>query len=487
MDGRKAPGWLLWGVLLLIVLAQTQAALCKNLKDGPFISAGEVFAALLFGLWALWALVSGEWRHVKWPPFAVWVLVAVAFVAIGQADSRDAVKSGIVDVAQYVLYFLCVYLLFANALTDETRVRRAVGVLAGLTALMVLVGLAQYAKWADPARAEDTFRRVSSTFGLGELLVKAPAPQPAVEKTGPEAETPVAPPKPKPPLPGGFYIGGKSSRSIYCDYLLMVLPVLFALGLGSSGPKWLKPTLLVLVAIGAVTMLSGWHFWALAAVLIALALRYSVKAALATAAVVAVFVAVSPVVFVRNHQANLVEVTDFYEEGVLDQSTVTSETYQGGAVPTTTEVKKRWIEWQPALNLVRTSPVLGVGTGGYQLHIGPEYGMLPNFEKIEPGTNCGWLVIAGSMGLCGLMALVGVFYTGYRGAVLQSTKASSEYLRALSLGLAGSMLGLFLAMIFSNVLERGLSITVILMLALVSVVQGIAEQQGVTGEAARAT
>jgi hypothetical protein len=448
MTERKAPGWLLWGVLLLLVLAQTQAALAKDLKDGPFVSGADVFAALLFGVWALWALATGAWRRLKWPPLAAGVLVAVAIVAAGRADSPEALKSAVVDVAQYILYFLCVYLLALNALTEEGRIWRVVGLLSVLTALMALAALGQYVLWADPANPDETFRRVSSTFGLGEVLATTPLGQ-------------------------KLHLAGRSSRSIYCNYLLLVLPVLYALGLGLRSPGWARPALLATVGLGLLTMLSGWQFWALVAILLALSLRYGARPTLALAGAVVVFVAVSPFALPRNHYANLVELADFYEEGVRDESAITDESFQGGELPTTTEVKKRWIEWQPALSMVQANPVLGVGTGGYQLHIGQNYGMLPNFEKIEPDTNCGWLVIAGSMGLLGLIAFAAVFNGAYRTAAAQMTRAPGAALQALSAGLAGSMLGVMLAMVFSNVLVRGLSITVILLLALVSAVEAL--------------
>jgi O-antigen ligase len=201
---------------------------------------------------------------------------------------------------------------------------------------------------------------------------------------------------------------------------------------------------------------------------LALSLRHSMKVALVLALAVVLVMAAGRYVLPRNYQANLVELMDVHEEGVLDEQAVVSEDFAGGEVPTTTEVKKRWIEWQPALNMVRDNPVLGVGTGGYQLHIGQNYGMLPNFKKIEPDTNCGWLVVAGSMGLCGLIALAALFASQYRAAMRLAAGAASDALRDVSLGLAGSMLGLFLAMLFSNVFVRGLSITVILLLALVT-------------------
>jgi O-antigen ligase len=287
---------------------------------------------------------------------------------------------------------------------------------------MVLLGLVQYATVADPARPE-SFREVSSTFGVGDILAGTSLGQ-------------------------KLHLVGRSSRSIYCNFLLAALPVLFALGLWAPVSRGLRVALLVTVGVGAATMLSGYHFWCLVAVVLALAVRHSPRTLLIGTAVVAAFLVVSPFVAVRNHHANFVEVLDFHETGVLDESAVTDEGYEGGELPTTTEVKKRWIEWQPALNMLRDNPVFGVGTGGYQLHIGGNYGMLPNFEKIEPDTNCGWLVIAASMGLCGFIALVALLYSHYRAAMAQAVGAASAYLRALS-------------------------ITVVLLLALVSAVEAL--------------
>ena len=441
---RKPPAWLLWGALVLIILAQTQAALYKHPRYGPFVSGADLFAALLFGIWAVWALFTGAWRRVWLPPIAAWAFIGVAVIAAGRADSPEALRSGVVEVAQYTLYFLCVYTLFLNALQSEAAVKKAIGLLCILTALMVLVALVQYAVIADPAD-HVSFREVNSTFGVGQSI----------------AETAIG---------QKLHIAGQSSRSVYCSFMLMVLPILFSLGLSLQSPKWLKPALLVTVALGAVTVLSGWHFWCLVAVLLALALRHGAKTAAMVALATVAFVAVSPVVLTRNYQANVVEVMDFYETGVLDQDAISEEDYSGDAM-TGTEVKKRWIEWQPAIAMLGQSPALGVGTGGYQLHIGQNYGMLPNFKKIEPDTNCGWLVIAGSMGLCGFIALVALYFTRYRAAIAASTSGASEYLRALGAGLAGSVLGLFLANIFSGTLVRGLSITVILVLALATVLE----------------
>lgn len=451
MTERKAPRWLFWGVLLLVALAQTQAAFAKDPKDGPFVSGAELLAALLFAVWAVWVLSTGRWRGVRRPPLAASALVIVAVTAVGRADSPEALKTGIVDVAQYVLYFVCVYLLFLNSLEDDTRVRQVVALLGVLTGVMVFVGLAQYLLWADPANPDDTFRRVSSTFGLGELISRTA-------------------------LGHRLHLAGSSSRSIYCNYLLLVLPLLFSLAFELREARWPRPALLSVVALGAVTMLSGWHFWALAAIIVALAVRRGARLGLIVAGLYLAFSLVSPRLFPRNYQANVLEVLDFYEEGVLDESAVTAENYRGGELPVTTEVKKRWIEWQPALNMLRQNPVLGVGTGGYQLHIGQNYGMLPNFEKIEPDTNCGWLVIGASMGLCGLIALSALLYGAYRAAFETSQKRLTDYQRALALGLAGSILGVFLAMLFSNVLVRGLSITLVLLLALISCVQQLSAQ-----------
>ena len=455
MNEKRPANWLLWGALLLIVLAQTQCAIAKDPKDGPFVSGADLFAALLFGLWALSVLLSGGWRQVSLPPLAAWAFVVVAILAVGRADSEEAVKSGVVEVAQYVLYFLCVYALFLNVVQDERTMRRVAWLLCALCAIMVVAALGQYIVVADPEAPDETFREVSSTFGIGEVLASTPVGQ-------------------------KLHLAGRSTRSVYCSFLLMVLPLVYALGLSRASGPWLRGALFVTVGLGLLTMLSGWQFWALVAVLIALSVRHSVKTAAAVAAATAVFVGISPVLFPRNHQANVVEVMDFYETGVLDESAVAADDFAGGAVPTTTEVKKRWIEWQPALMMMASNTALGVGTGGYQLHIGQHYGTLPNFEKIEPDTNCGWLVIAASMGLCGLVALAALYYSCYRSAVGVSSEATSDLLRALGSGLAGSMVGMFLANIFSNLLVRGLSITMILLLALAMALQRISVREAAT-------
>jgi hypothetical protein len=445
MTRRQPPAILLWGALALIVLAQTQAALAKDLKDGPFVSGADLFAALLFGAWALWVLATQGWRSLRLPPVAAWAFVVVALFGVGRADSPEALRSGIVDLAQYVLYFLCVYTLFLNVLTTEVAMRRAIWALCAVTGVMVLVALAQYALVASPSSPGDTFRHVHSTFGLGEYL----------SATG---------------IGKKLHLAGKSSRSIYGNYLVMVLPLLFAIGLYLERRPWVRAALLVTAGLAAVSLLSGWHFWVLAAILLTLALRHSARAALTVAVALIAFVALGPVLFQRNHQANIVEVLDFYETGVLDEKAVVTTEVRPGELPTTTHVKKRWIEWQPALNMLGTSPALGVGTGGYQLHIGQSYGQLPNFEKIEPDTNCGWLVIAASMGLCGLVALAALYYGQYRAALSLWATAADRFTFGVGEGLAGGILGMFLANLLSNVLVRGLSITMVLLLALVSVV-----------------
>jgi hypothetical protein len=446
MDQRRPANWLLWGVLLLIVLAQTQCAVAKDPKDGPFVSGADLFAALLFGLWALSVLFTGAWRQLALPPLAAWALIGVAFLGLGRADSPEALKAGIVEVAQYALYFLCVYALFVNAIRDERSIRWVIWLLSALAAVMVIAALGQYILVADPEAPDRTFREVSSTFGVGEALATTSIGQ-------------------------KLHLAGRSTRSVYCSFLLIVLPIVYALGLSLADRPWLRAGLLAVVGVGLLTMLSGWQFWGLLAVLIALSVRHSVKTAIALAAAVVVFIGLSPLLFPRNYHAAIVEVMDFYETGVLDESAVAAEGFKGGPVPRTTEVKKRWIEWQPALMMMGKSPALGVGTGGYQLHIGQHYGTLPNFEKIEPDTNCGWLVIAASMGLCGLVALAALYYSGYRIAASMASEAPSAFLRAAGSGLAGSIVAMFLANIFSNLLVRGLSITMILLLALVTAIQ----------------
>lgn len=66
------------------------------------------------------------------------------------------------------------------------------------------------------------------------------------------------------------------------------------------------------------------------------------------------------------------------------------------------EVPQRYLEGYAALNVLSQYPLLGVGLGNYQLHIGEFYQGMPKTNTIVPGSRIGYGVILASTGLLGL-------------------------------------------------------------------------------------
>jgi len=69
-------------------------------------------------------------------------------------------------------------------------------------------------------------------------------------------------------------------------------------------------------------------------------------------------------------------------------------------------VPQRYLEAYASLSVLASSPLLGVGLGNYQLHIGEYYQGMPKDNTIVPGTRIGYAVLLASTGILGLTAYV---------------------------------------------------------------------------------
>ncbi len=402
---RERSEQLLWPlVIVLVLVAPSQYSYALDPKDGPFILYADLFAAAIVGLWAILVLAGRRRDRIVRPPAALWALIGVAVLSGLGATS---LKSAAVEIAQLVLYFVAVYALLADVLRGQHRIVVAAKALAIATTVVVAVALYQYLTAADAAD-------VRGTFG---------------------------------------------NRNVYGAYLAMVLPLLYGIAI------WTRDTVhrswfLVVVAAGAVTMLAGVQFWCMALVMLVLSALKSLRALSYYLLAVAVFIAIAVSVLPQNRIALFSEVADPIERG---------EVYHvpAGQEPPTL-IKKRWLEWQPALSMLADNFALGVGTGNYQLHIGSYYGRIPNAKKTEPDTNNLYLVIGSSMGFPGLVAFVAWLGHFWRLAERNWQQAHDGWSMGICWGLLGSVYAIAVVNLFSSLFVRGNSVVWALIFAMVA-------------------
>ena len=407
---RALPNWAFYAALVVIFVAPSQMAYARDHKNGPFIGYADVLAGIVCLAALVTVLARWNWRALVWPPLAAWALVAVSALSVTQAQA--SLSGAVVETVQWGLYLVAVYTLFVNVLTDRRRLKLALLTLAVSVTLVVLWALTQYPTAQDMAAVS-----------------------------------------------AGFL-----NRNTYSAFLALVLPLVLAAALrgrGTGSRVWC----VVAAVLGMVTMLSGPLVWVTLISLALVALACRGRERWITLAALVAFVALMPLVLPRNYYAAVTEQQYPYEAVVLKSVGSSEEPI----------VKKRWLEWVPALRMISANPVLGVGAGNYQANIGQFYkggsvggrgATLPNVKKSEPDANNLYLVIAGSMGFCGLAALVGILGYFYRRSRELRGRAEDPLGRILAAGLPASLVALMLGNLFTPMFVRGLSLVIILLFAL---------------------
>ncbi len=408
-SATRSEGDLLWpAALLLILVAPTQISYALDPKDGPFILYADLLAALLAGIWFISVLVRRRMGQIIMPPLATWALLGVAILSAAGATS---LKSSVVEIAQLVLYFVVVFAMFADLVHSQHRMMLTVKALMLSTTVVVIVALYQYFTTDEPSL-------VRGTFG---------------------------------------------NRNVYSGFLAMVLPLFYGMSVWIDDRNQ-RVWMVGLIVVGAVTMLAGPQFWCLIIVLAAMsALRGSRTLGIFMLSA-AVFFAVTIPLLPKTRTAVFGELADVYERGEAYKQL----TMPGEEAPPL--IKKRWLEWQPALTMTAEKLLFGVGVGDYQINIGMSeyYGFLPNAKKSEPDTNNLYLVIASSMGLLGLVALV-LFMGYFVGAARRLwRKAGNPWALGLAAGMAGSAWAIALTNIFGSLFVRGNSLIWALLFAMIA-------------------
>lgn len=474
------PRWLYWLTLVLILAVPGPTIYAVDRKHGPFIGLADVVAGLVGVVFVLWVLVGGapaagadgastpsalsrRLARVTWPPLPFWAWLVVAILSAAGAESLTAAA---MEIVQLGLYFGVIYMLFANVLIDTSRQRQAVRVLLLATTVALLFGLVQYVQATSSNQvfrsldrnADEVITADEMPFagaGRGEQLA-ARLKQADTNKDGQvtQEEFGAGPQRVR-----AFF----QSRSAYSGFLALVLPLFFGLTLWSE-LSWERYWSAALIVLGGLTILAPPVIWVLAVVLIVMSATWSrsvltAKVALAAVAFMAVTLTCAPL----NRQV-LRETLNPYEEGPIYKLMLTEgeDAAQQGPL-----VKKRWIEWLPALNMLGDRFVFGVGAGNYQLGIGQYYGYLPNVKKTEPDTNNLYLVTAGSMGFAGLICLVAFLGYFWRLAGNLWMHGQGPWDRALACGLYGACLALLTVNLFTSVFVRGTALAWALIIGLI--------------------
>jgi hypothetical protein len=410
---QPAPGWLTTLALILVAISPTQFSYAYDKKHGPFIAACDVFAGILF---LVWLAVRGRyWKSLRRPPLQVWAWLAV--VALSATQAGD-LKQAAVKIIQVGLYFVAVYVMYCDLFASRRGVRQAVSVLAGATAVVVLWGLVDYVRQGGPAG--------------DPMLVRA----------------------------------SLENRNIYSAYLAMVLPVMLALSFAAKDGIQ-RAVLLAVVAVGTITMLSGLMVWIVLAVMLGLLIWGGFRPRPAPEIIgLLVLGALVIGVLPRNASENTRECFDPIERGQVFKT----GGMPGDIPPGLVILKKRWIEWHPALRMLSEHFMLGVGTGNYQLNIGRYYETLPDAKKSQADTANLYLVTASSEGFASLICLVALLALFWRQSRAMRGLVADAWGRALSAGICGAVISLVIANFFTSLFVRGAGLVWVLLFALTTLV-----------------
>jgi O-antigen ligase len=383
--------WATSAGMILVALSFSQIAYALHPRKGPFIGYLEVLSVLVLLAWAVQVLASGRLRTLRWPPWPLGAALAVAVLSLSAAAHLSA---GLLEISQYVLYFIALYVFFSDVFSRRT----------------------EYAWWA----------LIVGSAGAGLIALLQ--------------------------LPSGdvkLLRGLAGSAYLHSAYMAVVLPLAFAWICAGWGRRWAAGAALGLL-LAAATLVGSPHVWILLPALVWVARMVQPARSWRGALLVGLPLLVLQFASPLHRAANLDSFLNPWETGNVYK--LLSDV---GAGEDLSLVKKRWLELYPALAMIADRPLLGVGTGNYQFNIGRAdyWGSLPNAKKTEPDTNNLYLVVAATMGLAGLAVLVAMLYYPWRLAASAASRGDP-----LAVGLTAALAVLAVVIFFTPLLVRGAAV-----------------------------
>lgn len=253
-------------------------------------------------------------------------------------------------------------------------------------------------------------------------------------------------------LAAAQYLGGAESplavrgafgnRNVLGGFLAMALPLCFAGTLGSR--HWLlKVAFAAMLVLGLSLVLSGAAFGAALGAVACLAAARGAKVFLPT---VALLVVLQALVLPRLPREN--DLAQFQSVALYDGSG---------------QVERRYPDWQAAYSMVLTHPVLGVGLGNYQKHVGQYYDNVPRQTgPSEPDIQNLYLVLAASCGLPALFAFLAMLVT----AAKDAGRAAVAGRGMLASGAVAALAAFAFTAVWHPLLVRGIGLPLVFLLAL---------------------
>jgi len=452
----RKQGTLEWVALLALLVHGTQAA--YNILRGPkgsatmYVSVADVLLGVAFLLWILRRINR---RDFSWPPIAV-PLLAAAWMGLSLAallwrtkasglPYGNAAKSGLKEILQFCEYFLVAYLVFGEAFRSERARRWAVFALAISAAVAVELALTQY------------LSRGPATAVVGSKFV---------------------------------------DRHTFGMFLALALPLIFGVAIFACS-WWKRALVALLILVALCVILAGGPFLALCAGLLTVAFLRLRGRALFFAPIIGLLLIVTLLLphLPRKNSDVLLDSVALYRTGdpygifnevipdaqqrlaqkrkalvdkIMDQRPVESFVEFPDEADYAWKWSQRYQEWQAALNMMSRHPWLGVGTGSYQLNVGPYYEDMPKYAKnlMEPDALSFYMVWGAATGVPFLLLFGWMLLRAGRCAAHACLGERSPFDRGLAAGVIGSLVAFLIGGVFTDPLVRGVGVTTALVLAL---------------------
>jgi O-antigen ligase len=426
--------WGLLSTLLLFPLLINMAWISSSDPVHPLIQVNfsfvDVIIATCLLLWIINRLICKNLPPVKLPPTPVLFFIAIGGLSFVNAFSMLEWLKGLI---QWIEYFFLLYLLLANHL-QSIKIATIQNILFVSTTIILAVSFVQY-----------------SLLNGDPYFVR------------------------------GFFV----NRNILGAYLCMVIPLVY-MEFVTSNRKSRKIWMGVLLLIAYFTLLSG---SALLSVLVSLAVvswMFSRKVFTRFFISALILFAVYPFVMPAKNITALKEFAGIYEQGsvnenyyrrlvqidALGKNTLYTKTFGDKRLIISSDdfiqvklpeirtgekykdmdnkrpIKNRYMEMQASLNMLSENTLLGVGLGNFQNQIGTYYKELPKINTAEINQHNGYLIVASTMGLLGLSALLWLFLLVWKQAKRRFKSGTKD--KAVFLGLAGCILACMIECMFSD-------------------------------------